>query len=446
LSFYVDKVLVFLGYQGKSDRLFEGAGSTMGNRMTQEANSGNLLTVVTGSFPPRISAGSILTANLLASYPGKLNVLCGNDHYSKIDYTFVSACESHQLVLPRYFPRAFSHLRMKAPSLAAFVIKIETKRFLSRIPPRAIISVFPWDVFLVGSFLAATELKLPFFPYMLDVWTELLRADSVSGQFARKWEPIILKQSSGVMCVTEAMQQHYQDKYGISSFLLPHTIAEKDFQRAPTGIVQPKLENPTVLFVGTVSPVYNQDSLRVLVAACELLPKDYRLMFCPSRNEDPLKELGISSSRVQVRYVTREEVKRLQSEAHVLIAPLSHDNCSRDEVRMIFSTKLLEYLVSGRPIIVFAPEESYHIASVRKEGWGYPVTRNSPEALAEAIVKVVENRALAEQLVAGALREARSRRAQQHARRLEQWIGLDLQPTMPSVEQASGISRLPRLA
>jgi glycosyltransferase involved in cell wall biosynthesis len=93
-----------------------------------------------------------------------------------------------------------------------------------------------------------------------------------------------------------------------------------------------------------------------------------------------------------------------------------------DEVRTVFSTKLLEYLVSGRPIIVFAPEESYHAISARKHGWGYPVTEDSPAALAAAIEKVTRSETLAARLVHGALQEARSRSAQRHARRLLEWV------------------------
>jgi hypothetical protein len=75
----------------------------------------------------------------------------------------------------------------------------------------------------------------------------------------------------------------------------------------------------------------------------------------------------------------------LQSEAHVLVAPLSHKNCSIDEVRTVFSTKLLEYLIAGRPIVVFAPEDSYHAESARRGGWGgYVVSEDSPAALASA--------------------------------------------------------------
>jgi glycosyltransferase involved in cell wall biosynthesis len=113
-----------------------------------------------------------------------------------------------------------------------------------------------------------------------------------------------------------------------------------------------------------------------------------------------------------------------------LIAPLSHNNCSVDEVRTVFSTKLLEYFVSGRPIIVFAPQDSYHAVSAAKNGWGYVVTENSPSALATAIEKVITDSDLAARLVHGALKEARSRRSEYHANRLRKWVLGDAFTTM----------------
>jgi glycosyltransferase involved in cell wall biosynthesis len=176
------------------------------------------------------------------------------------------------------------------------------------------------------------------------------------------------------------------------------------------------------LFVGAVQHDMNLDSLKTLASASELLPPDYELLYCTSMDLMTLNRLGIQSSRLRAKYVSRAEVQRLQSEAHVLVAPLSHKNCAMDEVRTVFSTKILEYLVSGRPIIVFAPEGSYHIESARKGGWGYPVTKDSPAALAAAIEKVVGDEVLAARLVHGALQEARSRSATRYAGRLLEWV------------------------
>jgi glycosyltransferase involved in cell wall biosynthesis len=172
----------------------------------------------------------------------------------------------------------------------------------------------------------------------------------------------------------------------------------------------------------------NLDALQVLASASELLPQEYELLYCTSADLATLQRHGIRSSRLRVTYVSRAEVQRLQSEAHVLVAPLSHKSCSIDEVRTVFSTKLLEYLISGRPIVVFAPADSYHAVSARKYGWGYVVTEDTPAALAAAIVKVTTDTTLAAGLVRGALREARSRSARHHAERLREWVLTDSQP------------------
>jgi glycosyltransferase involved in cell wall biosynthesis len=223
------------------------------------------------------------------------------------------------------------------------------------------------------------------------------------------------------------MQQHYEKKYGIRTYLLPHTIPEQDLLQAPSALRPPRMSKPTVLFVGTVSPEMNLDALRVLAAASELLPQEYELLFCSATDLAALQRQGVSSGRLRITYVSREEVQRLQSEAHVLVAPLSHKDCVTDEVRTVFSTKLLEYLVSGRPIVVFAPEGSYHAASAKKNGWGCVVTEDAPVALAAAIVKVSTDEDLAASLVCGALQEARSRSAKHHAERLREWVMADAQ-------------------
>ena len=186
------------------------------------------------------------------------------------------------------------------------------------------------------------------------------------------------------------------------------------------------MKNPTVLFAGGINPKFNLDALRVLAKASELLPKNYDLIFSTHLSMDFLSSVGIRSSRLSIKYVPRNEILRFQSGAHALIAPLSHNNCIHDEVRTMFSTKLLTYMLSGRPIIVFAPQDSFLAESARKNGWAYIVTEASPKSLASAIVKVVEDVNLANELVLSALNEARLRNPKRYALQLQQWVENDV--------------------
>jgi glycosyltransferase involved in cell wall biosynthesis len=309
--------------------------------------------------------------------------------------------------------------------MASRLINGAMRRALTAVGTDVVLAAFPREDFLVSTFHAARRLRLPFYVHMHDLWRDNLSADTAAARFADVWEPVILRQATRVLCMTEAMQKHYEKKYGIQTEILPHSISEQDYRRAPREMLPPRLPKPTVLFVGAVNPAMNLDALKVLASASEFLPKEYELLFCTSTDLPSLRRLGIQSSRLRVRYVSRAEVQRLQSEAHVLVAPLSHKHCAMDEVRTVFSTKLLEYLISGRPIVVFAPEDSYHAASARKQGWGYVVTEDSPLALAAAIVKVTTDENLAAELVHRALQEAHSRNARHHAQRLREWVLTD---------------------
>jgi glycosyltransferase involved in cell wall biosynthesis len=397
-----------------------------------------VLTVVSKSFAPQVSGTSILLANLLSGYPGKLNAIAGYNLYGKSDPSFLPPCPTKELALPRILAGLYDRLRIKSPATTCRALRPSVRRVLRKVATSVVFAAYPRDDYFVATFLAARDLGLPFYAHMHDLWVENMTPGTPLARFAEKWEPIIIREARRVLCMTEAMQKYYGKKYGIQTDLLPHTIREEDSLSVPSEICRPATSTATVLFVGAVSPPMNLDALKVLAAASELLPSGYELLFCTSMDLQSLKQQGIQSSRLRAQYVSRAEVKRLQSGAHVLIAPLSHKNGSIEEVRTVFSTKLCEYLVSGRPIIVFAPADSYHAESASRNCWAYVVTEDSPAALAEAIVRVVTNEGLAGRLVRGALAEARSRSARRHAERLHEWVLEDTRTAWSREGQRSG--------
>ena len=380
------------------------------------------LTVVSRSFPPQVSGSAILLANLLSDYKGTVTVIAGYGKSAKSDPGFLPPCPTRYLNLPRYLAPCYSALQRRFPHLISSLLAASIVRMLRRMRPAVVLGVFPADDCFVAAFRAARYLKLPFFAHMHDLWQENMDRRTPRGNFAAKWEPVIIRGATRLLCMTEAMQDHYQSRYGIRGELLPHCIHSDTLASAPREILQPSLTRPTVLFVGNLSREMNHDALRQLAAASELLPPTYELLFCSPETVGSLGKLGIKSSRLRVQFVSRQEVQALQSEAHVLVAPLSHKNGSPDEVRTVFSTKLLEYLVAGRPILVFAPADSFHARSARAAGWGYVVSEDDPRALADGILKVVEDQKLAASLVRGARAEAEARCATRYSHQLQDWV------------------------
>jgi len=259
------------------------------------------------------------------------------------------------------------------------------------------------------------------------------RQSEANGFEADQWEEKIFRLSRRIFCMTETQREHYYKKYGISGEVLPHTVPHEGLEIIPHDLVAPTLPKRTVLFVGSLSSHMNEDSLRVLAQASELLPTDVELLFCTSSSVSELTRVGVKSNRLRVMWVPREKIRQFQSSAHVLVAPLSHKNCSPKEVKTVFSTKILEYMMAGRPIVVFAPADSFHAQNARKGHWGYVVDQDDPSALAKGIMAVMENDQLARGLVAGALSEARRRDSNIHAQRLFEKVKEDSDGTLRPV-------------
>ena len=93
-----------------------------------------------------------------------------------------------------------------------------------------------------------------------------------------------------------------------------------------------------------------------------------------------------------------------------------------EEVRTVFSTKLLEYLLSGRPILIFAPSFSYHAISAKKNGWAYVVDKDDPKEIVKAVELLLENDKLCRSIVIKAFEEAQRRKSSFYAHKLASLI------------------------
>ena len=117
-----------------------------------------------------------------------------------------------------------------------------------------------------------------------------------------------------------------------------------------------------------------------------------------------IRELGIGS-----RYVDQASLAEAQARSTVLFLPLAFEGPQPLMIRHNFPTKAMDYLRSGRPILVHSPADSYLTWLAKKEGFALVVDRPDVEELAAAIDRLVADRRLQEDLVAKALKFVRTR-------------------------------------
>lgn len=391
-------------------------------RMSGGVKKAPRLLIISQYFPPELSASAVLLNNIFTYYTGKVYAI-GGFAFGRHDLEFVPPCETEYLKpIDNY---VFKRIYYKVMPRIRYINKYLMKRIVKNIKPDIIFGNYPEMEFVLNSFQIAQELHIPFYAYFHDLWEENMHK-KWERKIARHWEPLIVKESRRVICCTEMQQEHYLRKYKRVTDLLVHPVPDREILKLC--FIEVRNSEKRISFVGSLSRSMNQDALITLSRAIALLPREYKLYWYPLRHIPyiELDRLGFDTRKIVMREVSSAEMRKEIKVADILVAPLSFKNCSDSEVRTVFSNKILTYLVSGRPILVFGPADSYHSQKASKDGWGYVVDHDDMPFLAEQIKELCTNGGLQEELVRKAFEEAQRRRASVVAGPLLEWVTEDV--------------------
>lgn len=379
------------------------------------------LLVVSQDLPPAVGGSPILMDNLFCYFTGEIRGISGY-HGTQFDPEFTPSFPV-TYINPPDIPILGNFIKKHYDRLLRyfhwFIIR-KSKKVIRDFRPDAIYSNCPNIDYFICGYKLAKELKIPLIVHMHDLWEENAKPESYLLNMAKKWESTILRDASLVLCMTEVQQLHYKNKYGIKTELIPHTIKDSDFLTNRLEYRPTKRKN--ILFTGAISPVMNVDAMKQFAIASHYLSNDVKIDICTGSSVESVFSLGFNEKNTSVKWLSRNKVKELQIDSAILFAPLSFKNGGMEEVRTVFSTKLLEYLLSGRPILIFAPSFSYHAISAKKNGWAYVVDKDDPKEIVKAVELLLENDKLCRSIVIKAFEEAQRRKSSFYAHKLASLI------------------------
>jgi glycosyltransferase involved in cell wall biosynthesis len=84
--------------------------------------------------------------------------------------------------------------------------------------------------------------------------------------------------------------------------------------------------------------------------------------------------------------------------ADVLVLPVNYDAETVDYIRYSMPTKVPAYMASGTPILVYGPRGVAQADYAGRDGWGHVVSERDPQALDEALRRILSDGALRETL------------------------------------------------
>ena len=279
----------------------------------------------------------------------------------------------------------------------------ELKVWLHDLKPQAIYS-------MLGSFHimrlcldVSRELQIPIVPHFTDDWISTIYRKCLGGKYLRK---LVIRSVRAVLdrapvrfVISDAMGEEYARRYGGHYHTLVNCLEPERFEIKP----QPSTNGSVrLLYLGGLG-LNRWRSLQMLGTAlerlgtegvhCELhiytLPADVAI-FAPVLDRPPwIKVVG---------WVSNHQVPELIAQANVLVHAEAFDKEFREYTRFSISTKIPEYLMSGRCVLGFGPSEVASIKYLKDCGGAVTVGRDDPDLLYSKVSELVRNNELQQQL------------------------------------------------
>lgn len=231
------------------------------------------------------------------------------------------------------------------------------------------------------------------------------------GLFRKYWNKKINKELKRLVDVTsipiaisDFMAQEYKIRYN-KDFVTFHNPIDSDFWKPSQKRNYTLKEPPVLLYAGRIG-LGIEKSLQVIASAVKQVNEELRtglkFVICAQEKPQWLNNYPCVEHRYFGPY---REVPELFASADLLILPYDFSKDSIKFIKYSMPTKVTEYMISGAPIIVFAPEETALVQYVRQHACAKLVTENSVINLARALKELIQDKTTRES-IAGKAKQA----------------------------------------
>jgi glycosyltransferase involved in cell wall biosynthesis len=262
---------------------------------------------------------------------------------------------------------------------------------------------------LVFCLLAESYIKKPMIFHVMDDWPSTI---SQKGPFKKYWNKkideelrAVLDRSEVLLSISDAMAKEYKKRYG-KVFKTFHNPIEIDFWKSHQRKNYELAKTPTILYAGRIGTGI-QATLESMAQAIDIVNKDLDnpVHFILQTNDKPAWVDKYSCVRHKA-LVPYADLPKVFAEADFLFLPYDFSDESIRYIKYSMPTKAPEYMVSGTPIIMFAPAETALVIEAIEGNWAKVVTENSIPKLAAAIKQLVLSETERKQIALNAVRIA----------------------------------------
>jgi glycosyltransferase involved in cell wall biosynthesis len=372
----------------------------------KEETTEKLRVMVISIGPPQNNHGVriVLFRHLVARDPFEIFVATNaRDFDETVAFTYIK--------LPRFIERVVN-TRFGGARLAPLIRDFENF-ILSRLPNSSLnkaIDEFRPDVLLVladnylskMAYRAARKKKLPMAGLFLD-WFPIMKG--YSGQrwtmrFLNKWYRQFYQKCDLAICTSDGMKEELGDHPNAhvvypmpGNHQLPEFITE----------AKQSSEKFRLVYVGSVENFYGR-MLCSLITAFDATTDLAITVIGPKADwpEDMLRHAR--EKNIYLGFKPPEEAASYLASADALLVVMSFEEEYELFMRTSFTTKFLDYVAYGKPVILWGPEYCTPSRVVRDHGGALCVTEDKPDLVVSACQKLASNAEMYAELSDGARR------------------------------------------
>ncbi|HBH83004.1 MAG: group 1 glycosyl transferase [Bacteroidetes bacterium GWE2_41_25] len=259
---------------------------------------------------------------------------------------------------------------------------------------------------ILFALLLHSYLKIPLIYHVMDDWPSVV---SNKGMFKKFWYGRIdrelrnlFERASLLMSISDYMSHEYKKRYG-KDFIAFHNPINigfwKRYQRTDY-----ELDNtPNILYAGRIG-LGIDSSLESFAKAILVVNKELNIavkfIIQAIVKPDWIDKYSCAEYRKPVAY---NELPKVFSEADFLLLPYDFSEESIQYIKYSMPTKASEYMVSGTPIIIFAPEVTALVQYAKKSAWARAITENNSHVLTEELKSLFEKKELRQKIAGNAI-------------------------------------------
>ena len=283
-----------------------------------------------------------------------------------------------------------------------WLFSIKTMKALKESRTNFLLGISDTGPALIATYIASTITRTPYALYLFDIY----KGNNLGWFYnflAKLFERAIMTRAAIVIVTNEETERFYHQRYGnkIKIAVVHNSAFPDEYAKTRTSY---RLTPPyNIIFTGNVYWAQEQSLLNLVSAMYVLtdLPIELRL-YVPKPTEK-LQSAVANKLNIKLLIANQSEMPKIQSDAALLFLPLSWDTKSPDIIATASPGKFTDYLASGRPMLVHAPDYSYIAKYVKKHHIGLIVDQNDAQLLAETMRQFFEKPSLAQTYINQAL-------------------------------------------